>query len=134
MNPTDLIEQLKFNADGLIPAISQQHDSGQVLMMAWMNRDSLQETLKSGVACYWSRSRKQFWRKGESSGHIQKVISIRTDCDKDTLLLQVEQVGVACHTGRLSCFYLQVEENQWQTIADPLVDPEQVYGPGSGKS
>ncbi len=122
------LASLKFNADGLIPAISQQYDSGQVLMMAWMNRDSLQETLRTGIACYWSRSRQQFWKKGETSGHIQKVKAVRTDCDRDTLLLMVDQIGVACHTGRQSCFYLQAVPGGWQEVAAPTVDPESVYG------
>ncbi|MEO5329549.1 MAG: phosphoribosyl-AMP cyclohydrolase [Magnetococcus sp. THC-1_WYH] len=122
------LDTLKFNSDGLIPAISQQHDTGEILMMAWMNRDSLQETFTSGVACYWSRSRKQFWRKGETSGHVQHVKAIRTDCDRDTLLLIVDQVGVACHTGRKNCFYLEAQDNQWVEIAEPLVDPEAIYG------
>lgn len=128
----DMIAQLKFNADGLIPAIAQQHDTGQVLMMAWMNRESLAETLRSGVACYWSRSRQKFWRKGESSGHTQKVLAVRTDCDRDTLLLLVEQTGVACHTGRTSCFFLEAgREERWLTISEPEVDPEQIYGPAT---
>lgn len=125
------LNTLKFNSDGLIPAISQQHDTGEILMMAWMNSDSLQETFASGVACYWSRSRKQFWRKGETSGHIQHVKAIRTDCDRDTLVLVVDQVGVACHTGRKSCFYLEAREDQWVEIAQPLVDPETMYGKSS---
>ncbi|MGN7613347.1 phosphoribosyl-AMP cyclohydrolase [Magnetococcales bacterium HHB-1] len=122
------LNALKFNADGLIPAIAQQHDSGEVLMMAWMNRDSLAETLKSGVACYWSRSRNKFWKKGESSGHIQKIIAVRTDCDRDTLLLLVDQAGLACHTGRRSCFYLEAREDQWATILNQEKDPKEIYG------
>lgn len=122
------LEGLKYNADGLIPAISQQHDTGEVLMMAWMNADSLAETLKTGVACYWSRSRQKFWKKGESSGQVQHVKSVRTDCDKDTLVLAVDQVGVACHTGRRSCFYLEAAEGEWKEIAQPEVDPDVLYG------
>lgn len=121
-------DTLKFNRDGLIPAISQQHDTGEILMMAWMNRESLAETFRSGVACYWSRSRNQFWKKGETSGHIQKIIAIRTDCDRDTLLLLVDQVGVACHTGRRNCFYLEAGDGQWQEITEPLKNPDDIYG------
>ncbi|MBF0109327.1 MAG: phosphoribosyl-AMP cyclohydrolase [Magnetococcales bacterium] len=122
------LDSLKFNADGLIPAISQQYDTGMVLMMAWMNRDSLTESIQSGVACYWSRSRKQFWKKGETSGHVQKIKAIRTDCDRDTLLLLVDQIGVACHTGRKNCFYLEAREKEWVEIAPPLKDPNEIYG------
>lgn len=128
MNTIADLETLKFNKDGLIPAISQQHDTGEILMMAWMNRESLQETLVSGVACYWSRSRGQFWKKGETSGHIQKIKAIRTDCDRDTLLLLVDQVGVACHTGRKNCFYLEAQGNNWVEIAQPLKNPDEIYG------
>ncbi len=123
------LDGLKFNPQGLIPVIAQQYDTGEVLMMAWMNRDSLVQSLESGVACYWSRSRQKFWQKGESSGHIQKIKAMRTDCDQDTLLLLVDQVGVACHTGRRNCFYLEVDAGTWQTIAEPLIDPETMYGP-----
>jgi phosphoribosyl-AMP cyclohydrolase len=122
------LNSLKFNTDGLIPAISQQYDSGEILMMAWMNRASVAETLKTGVACYWSRSRQKFWKKGESSGHIQTVKSMRTDCDRDTLLIKVDQAGVACHTGRHNCFYLEAADGEWQEIAKPEIDPEEMYG------
>ena len=122
------LDGLKFNDDGLIPAISQQHDSGEVLMMAWMNRDSLAETLRTGVACYWSRSRQKFWKKGESSGHIQEIKAVRTDCDRDTLLLLVNQKGVACHTGRHNCFYLEARGNTWEEIQKPELDPKDIYG------
>ncbi|MBF0461921.1 MAG: phosphoribosyl-AMP cyclohydrolase [Magnetococcales bacterium] len=128
MNELPDLDGLKFNADGLIPAIAQQFDSGEVLMMAWMNRASLAQTLTSGVACYWSRSRQAFWQKGESSGHIQKIRAIRTDCDRDTLLLLVDQVGVACHTGRHNCFYLEAQGNTWQEIASVEKDPTAIYG------
>lgn len=106
----ELVSALKFDQNGLIPAIAQQWDSGEVLMMAWMSAESLAETLASGRACYWSRSRQQLWRKGDSSGHIQKLREIRADCDGDTLLLLVEQTGAACHTGTRSCFMTQLEE------------------------
>lgn len=124
------LDAIKFNSDGLIPAIAQQHDTGEVLMLAWMNRESLEETLRTGVACYWSRSRKQFWRKGESSGHTQNIKAVRTDCDQDTLLLLVDQLGVACHTGRHNCFYLEADTSlgQWREIAAPEKDPRDIYG------
>ncbi|MBF0188332.1 MAG: phosphoribosyl-AMP cyclohydrolase [Magnetococcales bacterium] len=122
------LDSLKFNADGLIPAIAQQHDTGEVLMMAWMNRDSLAETLKSGVACYWSRSRQKFWKKGESSGHVQKIKAMRTDCDRDTILILVDQIDVACHTGRRTCFYLEADESGWREILAPEKDPKEMYG------
>ncbi|MBF0310216.1 MAG: phosphoribosyl-AMP cyclohydrolase [Magnetococcales bacterium] len=123
------LDAVKFNADGLVPAIAQQHDTGEVLMMAWMNRESLAETLATGIACYWSRSRKQFWRKGESSGHVQHVRGVRLDCDGDTLLLRVEQVGVACHTGHRSCFYREALPDGWRELAPVEKDPREIYGP-----
>ncbi|MEO5339607.1 MAG: phosphoribosyl-AMP cyclohydrolase [Magnetococcus sp. MYC-9] len=128
MNELPDLHRLKYTADGLIPAIAQQFDTGEVLMMAWMNADSLAETLRTGVACYWSRSRRAFWQKGESSGHIQKVRAVRTDCDRDTLLLLVDQVGVACHTGRHNCFYLEAREGNWEEIAPVEKDPALIYG------
>ncbi|MEO5363601.1 MAG: phosphoribosyl-AMP cyclohydrolase [Magnetococcus sp. DMHC-8] len=129
MHPLPDLDSLKYNTDGLIPAIAQQFDSGEILMMAWMNRASLAQTLTSGVACYWSRSRQAFWQKGETSGQIQKVQAVRTDCDRDTLLLLVDQVGVACHTGRHNCFYLEAREGAWQAIAPVATDPATLYGP-----
>lgn len=123
-----LREQLQFNADGLIPAIAQQRDSGEVLMMAWMNRESIEETLSTGRVCYWSRSRGRLWRKGESSGQVQQLVEMRIDCDGDTLLLQVDQIGPACHTGRRSCFYQRVSDNEVIVDREPLIDPEQLYG------
>jgi phosphoribosyl-AMP cyclohydrolase len=123
-----LLDRLTFDANGLIPAIAQQHDTGEVLMMAWMNRDSIEETLKTGQVCYWSRSRRKLWRKGESSGQEQKLVELRLDCDGDTLLLLVEQKGVACHTGRRNCFFLAWRGEKLVEIAQPLVDPGQLYG------
>lgn len=114
------LEQLRFDENGLIPAIAQQHDTGEVLMMAWMNRESLQETLTTGQVCYWSRSRQAFWRKGESSGNTQKLIELRIDCDGDTLLCKVDQKGPACHTDRTNCFYLQAEGEALSVIANPV--------------
>jgi len=118
------------DGDGLIPAIAQQHDTGEVLMMAWMNRVSIGETLVTGRVCYWSRSRGRLWRKGETSGQFQRLVEMRLDCDGDTLLLLVDQVGVACHTGRRSCFYRAVQGGQLHEIAAPAVDPDLLYGVG----
>ena len=118
---------LNPNVDGLVPAIAQQHDTGEVLMMAWMNQESLQETLRTGRVCYWSRSRRRLWRKGESSGQTQHLIELRIDCDGDTLLLLVEQTGPACHTGQRSCFYRAVRDQQIITLSEPLIDPAQLY-------
>ncbi|MEZ5582486.1 MAG: phosphoribosyl-AMP cyclohydrolase [Candidatus Competibacteraceae bacterium] len=124
---TELPTELNFNADGLLPAIVQQHDTGEVLMMAWMNQDSLTETLRTGRVCYWSRSRQRLWRKGESSGQIQRLIELRIDCDGDTVLLLVEQTGPACHTGQRSCFYRAVRDGQIVTLSEPLIDPAHLY-------
>jgi phosphoribosyl-AMP cyclohydrolase len=125
---TEVIETLPFNSDGLLPAISQQHDSGEVLMMAWMNRESLEETLNTGRVCYFSRSRQKLWRKGESSGQVQMLKEMRFDCDGDTILLIVDQTGPACHTGRRSCFYNAVKGDRLEVISDPLISPEELYG------
>lgn len=114
----EAIDALKFNQDGLIPAIAQQHDTGEVLMMAWMNRDAIAETLTTKQVCYWSRSRQTYWRKGESSGHVQKLVSMHIDCDGDTLLLQVDQKGPACHTNRRNCFYIEIDTDQATITAD----------------
>ena len=128
----NLIEQvirtLKFTSDGLIPAVSQQHDTGEVLMLAWMNKDSITETLRRGFVCYWSRSRQKLWRKGETSGQVQALKEFRWDCDADTLLLQVEQHGVACHTGRHNCFFYAVRDGRLQEIAEVEIDPDELYG------
>lgn len=126
--PQALIATLKFDADGLIPAIAQQFDTGEVLMMAWMNADSIAETLATGQVCYWSRSRQSLWRKGESSGQVQRLVALRPDCDGDTLLLLVAQTGVACHTGRRSCFYREWREEQLVTLTTPEVSEEELYG------
>jgi len=119
---------IKFNADGLVPAIAQQFDSGEVLMMAWMNADSIAETLATGRVCYWSRSRGKLWRKGESSGQVQTLKDFRWDCDGDTLLLLVDQIGVACHTGRRNCFYNALRDGKPAIIADVEIAPEMLYG------
>ncbi len=125
---TQVLEGIKFNADGLVPAISQQFDSGEVLMMAWMNAESIAETLETGRVCYWSRSRSKLWRKGESSGQVQELRDFRWDCDGDTLLLLVDQKGVACHTGRRNCFYNAIRDGQPAIIADVEISPDDLYG------
>lgn len=122
------LDTVRWNSDGLIPAIAQDAKSGRILMMAWMNTEALQLTaqLKQGV--YWSRSRNKIWHKGETSGHIQKVHEIRLDCDEDVIVLQVEQIGgIACHTGRESCFYRVLKEGQWQVVEPVLKDPDEIY-------
>ena len=126
------IEQLKFNENGLIPAVSQQHDTSEVLMMAWMNKASIEETLETGRVCFWSRSRQALWRKGESSGQIQMLKEFRVDCDADTLLLLVDQTGPACHTGRRTCFYQVADlkgenKRELKIDSDPLIDPKELY-------
>lgn len=123
-----ILDAINFNADGLIAAIAQQHDTGEVLMMAWMNAESVTETLATGQVCYYSRSRQKLWRKGETSGQQQKLIEMRLDCDGDTLLLLVDQKGVACHTGRRNCFFLAARDGEWVEIAKPEVSPEALYG------
>jgi len=122
-----LIAAIKPDAAGLIPAIAQQHDTGEVLMMAWMNAESLAETLATGRVCYYSRSRKALWRKGETSGQVQTLVDLRLDCDGDTILLLVDQQGVACHTGRRNCFYRAPRGDALASIAEPLMDPEALY-------
>jgi phosphoribosyl-AMP cyclohydrolase len=128
---TDPIEralaEIKFGADGLVPAIAQQHDTGEILMMAWMNRDAVRASLAEGRACYWSRSRARLWRKGETSGQVQRLREMRLDCDGDAVLLLVDQQGVACHTGRRSCFFRAWRQEAWTVIAEPEIDPESLY-------
>ena len=121
------IDALVFNDQGLIPAIAQQHDTGEVLMMAWMNLEAVRETLGTGRVCYYSRSRKSLWRKGESSGQTQALIDFRPDCDGDTILLLVDQKGVACHTGRRSCFYRSARPGALEEIAPVEVSPQDLY-------
>jgi len=123
-----LLDAITFNDQGLIPAIAQQFDSGEVLMMAWMNREALDETLRTGQVCYYSRSRGKLWRKGESSGQQQRLKSAALDCDGDTLLVQVDQTGPACHSGRRSCFYIELADNRVEINAQPLIDPAELYG------
>lgn len=123
------LEKLKLDANGLIPAIVQDHKTGEVLMMAWMNRDALNKTIESGKTHFFSRSRNKLWLKGESSGHVQHVKSVRTDCDADVLLIQVEQVGAACHDGYYSCFYRehQPQQGDWKIVGKKVFDPKAVY-------
>ena len=126
-NSLDWLAVLKWDADGMIPAIAQD-ESGRVVMFAYMNRESLQETIACGNAVYWSRSRRRLWRKGEESGHFQKVKAIRTDCDGDVLLLSIEQVGgIACHTGRESCFFNELKGDRWIPVDPVLKDPKEIY-------
>jgi phosphoribosyl-AMP cyclohydrolase len=126
------LDALKWDENGLIPAITQEAATGRVLTLAWMNKDALRETVASGRAVYWSRSRRRLWRKGEESGHFQKIKSIRTDCDGDVLLLLVEQVsGIACHTGRESCFFRELQGERWLTVDPVLKDPKEIYKNGS---
>lgn len=122
------LDDVKFDADGLIPAIAQDHDSGRILMMAWMNREALKLTAEEQRAIYYSRSRQQLWRKGESSGHVQKLHELRLDCDADVIIMQVEQIGgIACHTGRESCFYRVWKDGEWVATDPVLKDPKEIY-------
>jgi len=122
------LDEISWNDAGLLPAIAQEADTGEILMMAWMNRESLRLTLEGGKAVYWSRSRQRLWRKGEESGHEQLVRDIRMDCDNDTLLLKVEQRGgIACHTGRKSCFYKQIKDGQWRDVEAVIKVADDIY-------
>lgn len=123
-----ILGEMKFDANGLVAAIAQQHDTGEVLMLAWMNREAVSETLRSGYAHYYSRSRRKQWRKGESSGQVQKLADFRIDCDGDAVLLLVEQTGVACHTGRHNCFFRAPRAGSLAEIAKVEVDPAKLYG------
>jgi phosphoribosyl-AMP cyclohydrolase len=118
---------IRFGPDGLVPAIAQQYDTGEILMLAWMNREAVQTSLDEGRACYWSRSRARLWRKGETSGQVQLLRELRLDCDGDAVLLLVDQHGVACHTGRRSCFYQAWRDGDWVIIAEPQISPEGLY-------
>lgn len=121
------LDEIKWDAQGLVPTIAQDVHSGKILMMAWMNREAFEESLASGCAVYWSRSRQKLWRKGESSGHEQRIHSIKLDCDGDAILLEVEQQGVACHTGRASCFFRTLENRTWVENASVIIDPKEIY-------
>jgi phosphoribosyl-AMP cyclohydrolase len=121
------LAEVRFDADGLVPAVAQDHATGAVLMLAWMNPEALAETIASGRVCYWSRSRQRLWRKGESSGQVQELKELLLDCDGDTLLLKVAQTGVACHTGRRSCFFRALRDGRLETVAEVIVDPKTLY-------
>lgn len=122
------LDEIQWTEDGLVPAIAQDAETGEVLMFAWMNREALTMTAASGRAVYWSRSRGRLWPKGEESGHVQQVKEIRVDCDKDVVLLKIEQVGgIACHTGRRSCFFHKLDAEHWQAVEPVLKDPEDIY-------
>lgn len=122
------LNKVNWSGDGLVPAIAQAADSGEILMVAWMNREALQRTVEIGEAVYWSRSRKKLWHKGEESGHVQKVKEIRLDCDEDVILLKVEQQGgIACHTGRHSCFFQKLENGKWKAVEPVIKDPAEIY-------
>ena len=124
------LDEIRFGPDGLVPAVAQQHDSGEVLMLAWMNRDAVRTSLREGRACYWSRSRGRLWRKGETSGQVQRLCELRLDCDGDALLLLVDQTGVACHTGQRSCFFRGWRGGGWVVLSEPLAAP----APRAGRS
>ena len=122
------LNEVKWDDQGLVPVIAQDAASGEVLMFAWMNREALAKTLELGQAVYWSRSRRKIWHKGEESGHVQKVLEIRKDCDDDVILLKVEQGGgIACHTGRKSCFFTRLDQGSWQAVDPILKDPKEIY-------
>ena len=129
MNPSVLIEQLKYNADGLVVAIAQDHETKDILMLAYMNEQTLRQTLETGIMTYWSRSRQKVWVKGESSGNTQIVKAVYIDCDGDALLFSIDQLGgAACHTGRVSCFYRKFEDDTFIEVSEKVFDPDKVYG------
>ncbi len=129
MNAASLLPAIRFDGNGLVAAVAQQHGTGEVLMLAWMNAAAVRETLETGRVCYFSRSRGALWRKGETSGQVQRLVEMRLDCDGDALLLLVEQRGVACHTGRRSCFHRAARDGgNWEVIAQPLVSEDELYG------
>jgi phosphoribosyl-AMP cyclohydrolase len=124
----NFLDQVAWNSDGLVPAIAQDAESGQILMMAWMNREALELTVSENRAVYWSRSRQKLWRKGEESGNVQLLKELRLDCDNDVILIQVKQLGgIACHTGRASCFYSIMRDGQWQAVDAVIKDPKEIY-------
>lgn len=125
----DWLDRIKWGDDGLVPAIAQELSTNTILTLAWMNRESLARTVASGEAHYWSRSRGRLWKKGEQSGHVQKVHEVRLDCDEDVVLLKVEQCGgIACHTGRHSCFFQRLEDGKWEAVEPVIKDPREIYG------
>lgn len=122
------LNEIKWDEQGLVPAIAQDAQTGEVLMFAWMNREALEKSALLGEAVYWSRSRRKLWHKGEESGHTQKILEIRTDCDKDVVLLKIEQTGgIACHTGRRSCFFNKLDKDGWEEIEPVIKDPKEIY-------
>ena len=122
------LNKVNWSEEGLVPAIAQDAASGDILMVAWMNREALKRTVETGEAVYWSRSRKKLWHKGEESGHTQKVAEVRLDCDEDVVLLKIEQIGgIACHTGRRSCFFQKLENGEWHSVEPVLKDPHEIY-------
>ncbi len=128
-DPGALLNDIQWNEDGLVPAIAQDAESGEVLMLAWMNREALARTIEEGRAIYWSRSRDALWRKGEESGHVQQLRELRIDCDRDTVLMKVEQLGgIACHTGRRHCFFQRLQDGGWQVTEDVIKSPDEIYG------
>lgn len=128
INPQEFLDQVKWTDDGLVPVIAQDHKSNDILMFAWMNREALSLTVDEQRAIYWSRSRQKIWRKGEESGHVQQLKEIRIDCDRDVIVLKVEQIGnIACHTGRRSCFYQKLENGVWQTVENIIKPPQDIY-------
>jgi phosphoribosyl-AMP cyclohydrolase len=125
---TDWIDKLEWNSDGLVPAIAQDYQTGEVLMLAWMNREALQLSSEQGRAVYWSRSRQKLWFKGEESGHVQQLHEIRVDCDADVVLMQIEQIGgIACHTGRRRCFFRVLKDGEWQIDEEIIKNPDEIY-------
>lgn len=122
------LDEVRWDANGLVPVIAQEHDSGRILMFAWMNREALQLTYETKQAVYWSRSRNKLWRKGEESGHVQNVHEMRLDCDEDVILINVEQIGgIACHTGRHNCFFKKLDNGHWQIDQPVIKDPKEIY-------
>ncbi len=121
------LDSLRFDSAGLVAAVAQQYDTGEVLMLAWMSREAVEATLRTGFATYWSRSRRALWRKGETSGQVQRLIEMRLDCDGDALLLLVDQTGVACHTGRRTCFYRAAREGAWEELMEPDIEESVLY-------
>ena len=125
---SSFLDQVAWNSDGLVPAIAQDAESGQILMVAWMNREALELSVSESRAVYWSRSRQKLWRKGEESGNVQLLKELRLDCDNDVIMMQVEQLGgIACHTGRVSCFYSVLRDGEWQAVDAVVKDPKEIY-------
>ncbi|MBK7663661.1 MAG: phosphoribosyl-AMP cyclohydrolase [Sterolibacteriaceae bacterium] len=131
MTGKEWLKQVVWDDQGLVPVVAQEAATGDVLMFAWMNREALERTVATGEAVYWSRSRRKLWHKGEESGHIQRVVELRMDCDNDVLLIKVEQIGdIACHTGRHSCFFHRLADGKWEAVEPVLKNPDEIYQPG----